>query len=223
MSPESWADVLEVVDAIAASAGISLEELLQAKAAKAAERGGFTARVVWMGNEGEPAHGHVQQDLTAMLREAHARFGADAPDHPTTDVDPGCEALRGDMLGEEVGELEEAIDARDHPRWEIKDPQGDGKNYLITDAAIGTFGRKHIETVTLAGLPPLPPVGRLIQARASLALAGGPGGRLSPQDMPWRDSPTPKQATVMPPSGSPPVAATRSTSAGIPTARAGRA
>lgn len=44
----------------------------------------------------------------------------------------------------------------DHPRWEIKNPNGDGKNYLCTDEAIRTYGRKHIETVVLKDLPPLP-------------------------------------------------------------------
>jgi hypothetical protein len=44
----------------------------------------------------------------------------------------------------------------EHPRWEIKNPHGDGRNYLCTDEAIRTFGRAHIETVVLVKLPPLP-------------------------------------------------------------------
>jgi hypothetical protein len=43
-----------------------------------------------------------------------------------------------------------------HPRWEIKNPHGDGKNYLCTDEAIRTFGREHIESVILRNLAPLP-------------------------------------------------------------------
>jgi hypothetical protein len=42
-----------------------------------------------------------------------------------------------------------------HPRWEIRNPNGDGKNYLCADEAIRTFGRRHMEKI-LAGLPPLP-------------------------------------------------------------------
>jgi hypothetical protein len=42
-----------------------------------------------------------------------------------------------------------------HPRWEIKNPLGDGKNRLCTDHLIRTYGRKHTEKL-LAGLPPLP-------------------------------------------------------------------
>ena len=42
-----------------------------------------------------------------------------------------------------------------HPRWEIKNPIGDGRNYLVTDEAIRTFGRKHM-TELLINLPPLP-------------------------------------------------------------------
>ncbi len=47
------ADVLEVVAAIAHDAGLPLEELETTRAAKAAERGGFTKGIVWMGNEPE--------------------------------------------------------------------------------------------------------------------------------------------------------------------------
>jgi len=42
-----------------------------------------------------------------------------------------------------------------HPRWEIKNPSGDGRNYLVTDEAIRTFGRKHM-TELMINLPPLP-------------------------------------------------------------------
>jgi predicted house-cleaning noncanonical NTP pyrophosphatase (MazG superfamily) len=47
-------DVLEVVSAIADDAGLSPRQLEAARAAKAASRGGFAGRIVWMGNEGEP-------------------------------------------------------------------------------------------------------------------------------------------------------------------------
>lgn len=43
----------------------------------------------------------------------------------------------------------------EHPRWEIRNPKGDGCNFLCTDAVIRTFGRKHVEKL-LRGLPPLP-------------------------------------------------------------------
>jgi hypothetical protein len=42
-----------------------------------------------------------------------------------------------------------------HPRWEIKNPNGDGKSYLCTDETIRTFGRKHAEHL-VRDLPPLP-------------------------------------------------------------------
>lgn len=42
-----------------------------------------------------------------------------------------------------------------HPRWEIKNPKGDGKNYLCTDAVIRAYGRRHTEKL-LHDLPPLP-------------------------------------------------------------------
>jgi hypothetical protein len=44
----------------------------------------------------------------------------------------------------------------DHPRWEIKNPHGDGRNYLCTDEAIRTYGREHMQTVVLRDLPQLP-------------------------------------------------------------------
>jgi hypothetical protein len=43
-----------------------------------------------------------------------------------------------------------------HSRWEIKDPKGDGKNFLISDAAIRTFGRRHIEHLLRDVPVPLP-------------------------------------------------------------------
>lgn len=43
----------------------------------------------------------------------------------------------------------------ERPRWEIRNPSGDGRNYLCTDEAIRKFGRRHMEKI-LAGLPPLP-------------------------------------------------------------------
>lgn len=45
----------------------------------------------------------------------------------------------------------------DYPRWVIRNPHGDGKNYLCTDTAIRTFGRAHMEKL-LRKLPPLPEV-----------------------------------------------------------------
>jgi hypothetical protein len=43
----------------------------------------------------------------------------------------------------------------EHPRWEIKNPRGDGRDYLLSDEAIRTFGPRHLTTL-MAGLPPLP-------------------------------------------------------------------
>lgn len=107
------ADVLEAVSAIAADAGISPQELEQARAAKTAERGGFSRGLVWLGNEGEPPPPSQAADLTAMLREGHERFEASAPLHPTGDVDPAHMADRDRWLREEVDELAEAVQSGD--------------------------------------------------------------------------------------------------------------
>jgi predicted house-cleaning noncanonical NTP pyrophosphatase (MazG superfamily) len=45
--PEELADVLEVVRAIGEDLGLTPDDLERIRAAKAAERGGFTGRVVW--------------------------------------------------------------------------------------------------------------------------------------------------------------------------------
>lgn len=103
------ADVLEVVSAIAADAGITPEVLAHVQAVKAAERGGFADGVVWLGNEGEPAPRTQSAGLASMLREGHARFGAPAPMQPTADVDPGYMADRDRWLRDEVNELAEAV------------------------------------------------------------------------------------------------------------------
>jgi len=50
MDPEELADVLEVVYALADHLGIGRDGLESRRAAKAAERGGFAARIVWAGN-----------------------------------------------------------------------------------------------------------------------------------------------------------------------------
>ena len=42
----------------------------------------------------------------------------------------------------------------EHPRWEIKNPLGDGRDYLLSDEAIRTFGRAYL-TKLMADLPPL--------------------------------------------------------------------
>jgi hypothetical protein len=49
----------------------------------------------------------------------------------------------------------------DHPRWVLparRHPSGalSAAGYLCTDEAIRTYGRRRVETVILAGLPPLP-------------------------------------------------------------------
>jgi len=43
------------------------------------------------------------------------------------------------------------VDAGEHPRWVLP---GQGRH--VTDFALHTFGRRHMETVILKGLPPLP-------------------------------------------------------------------
>jgi predicted house-cleaning noncanonical NTP pyrophosphatase (MazG superfamily) len=48
--PEELADVLEVVLALAADLGLDAGGLEKLRAAKAAERGGFTERIVWCGS-----------------------------------------------------------------------------------------------------------------------------------------------------------------------------
>ena len=45
---EELADILEVVLALAEDIGVSRSELEKIRAEKAAERGGFTRRIVWM-------------------------------------------------------------------------------------------------------------------------------------------------------------------------------
>jgi hypothetical protein len=45
---------------------------------------------------------------------------------------------------------------QEHDRWEIKNPHGDGRNFLVTDMVIRTYGRRHTEGRLLASLPPLP-------------------------------------------------------------------
>lgn len=49
--PEELADVLEVVLALANELGMGAAGLEEARRRKAAERGGFGARVVWSGNK----------------------------------------------------------------------------------------------------------------------------------------------------------------------------
>jgi predicted house-cleaning noncanonical NTP pyrophosphatase (MazG superfamily) len=49
--PEELADILEVLHALAGQAGADRQQLEKLRAAKAAERGGFTARIVWSGNQ----------------------------------------------------------------------------------------------------------------------------------------------------------------------------
>jgi predicted house-cleaning noncanonical NTP pyrophosphatase (MazG superfamily) len=49
-APEELADVVEVVLALAADHGIDARQLEKLRAAKAAERGSFTKRIVWCGN-----------------------------------------------------------------------------------------------------------------------------------------------------------------------------
>jgi len=48
---EELADTLEVVYAIADAIGVSRDELERVRKAKAAERGRFAQRIIWLGNE----------------------------------------------------------------------------------------------------------------------------------------------------------------------------
>ena len=50
-SIEEMADVLEVLFAICEARGHSVEELMEVRAAKREERGGFEERIFWSGNE----------------------------------------------------------------------------------------------------------------------------------------------------------------------------
>lgn len=63
---------------------------------------------------------------------------------------PGCQDM---TLRPREAEWRRVED--EHPRWEISNPAGDGKDHLCTDALIRTYGRRHTERL-LAGLPPLP-------------------------------------------------------------------
>jgi predicted house-cleaning noncanonical NTP pyrophosphatase (MazG superfamily) len=49
--PAELADVLEVIYAMAAGLGLTPADMEKIRAAKAAERGGFTNQVIWFGNE----------------------------------------------------------------------------------------------------------------------------------------------------------------------------
>jgi predicted house-cleaning noncanonical NTP pyrophosphatase (MazG superfamily) len=49
-APEELADVLEVVLALAADLGLDAGGLEKLRAAKVADRGSFTKRIVWCGN-----------------------------------------------------------------------------------------------------------------------------------------------------------------------------
>ncbi|MYR85809.1 hypothetical protein GTY41_12885 [Streptomyces sp. SID685] len=49
-APEELADVLEVVHALAADLGVGEDQLEKIRAAKTAERGDFSDRIVWTGN-----------------------------------------------------------------------------------------------------------------------------------------------------------------------------
>lgn len=51
-APEELADVLEVVYALAADLGVNRGRLDEIRAGKAHERGAFSRRIVWLGNEG---------------------------------------------------------------------------------------------------------------------------------------------------------------------------
>ena len=50
-SLEEMADILEVLFAICAARGYSLDELMQARNAKREKRGGFADKIFWNGNE----------------------------------------------------------------------------------------------------------------------------------------------------------------------------
>jgi predicted house-cleaning noncanonical NTP pyrophosphatase (MazG superfamily) len=53
--PEELADILEVLYALAEQAGSDREQLEKIRAVKAEERGGYAARIVWVGNRGPDA------------------------------------------------------------------------------------------------------------------------------------------------------------------------
>jgi predicted house-cleaning noncanonical NTP pyrophosphatase (MazG superfamily) len=57
--PDELADILEVVMALADGLGIGRPELERLRAKKAAERGGFSQRIVWLGNRPATAMDHA--------------------------------------------------------------------------------------------------------------------------------------------------------------------
>ncbi|WP_405812461.1 nucleoside triphosphate pyrophosphohydrolase [Streptomyces sp. NBC_01520] len=52
VAKEELADVLEVVQALARNLGMTLDDLERLRASKAAERGGFENRIIWMNKMG---------------------------------------------------------------------------------------------------------------------------------------------------------------------------
>lgn len=52
--PEELADILEVLYALAENAGTDRQQLEKLRAAKAEERGPFSDRIIWCGNEPAP-------------------------------------------------------------------------------------------------------------------------------------------------------------------------
>lgn len=61
--PDELTDILEVVVALADELGIGQPELERLRAKKAAERGGFSQRIVWLGNRrsGQGSGGRVRR------------------------------------------------------------------------------------------------------------------------------------------------------------------
>ncbi len=65
--PEELADILEVVLTLAAELGVDAARLEALRAAKAAERGGFTERIVWHGNREAAAATASRVPMTCWL------------------------------------------------------------------------------------------------------------------------------------------------------------
>lgn len=72
--PEELADVLAVVEAVAAHRGIGWGQLYQLKRAKAIERGGFLDGIVWIGSSPEPRRPVVTEASDDARRAAAADF-----------------------------------------------------------------------------------------------------------------------------------------------------
>ena len=71
-NPEEYADLLEVLLALAYANGVNCEDILEALMAKREAKGGFEEGQIWEGNGNRPSHpgGAIELDVGAWLRRA---------------------------------------------------------------------------------------------------------------------------------------------------------